>query len=153
MKGKRSPGAGLFDKLLVPRLENYASNNDVTDIEAACDYLRRCYKEYQRQKLPALRQQVERAVDVIARKGGVTKSELRLQVGACRSGAGPHHACGACELPATHRPSTASRAGGCAFCVHTQAGTRPTITVLIKLWASRPAPPTPTASRLRSGST
>jgi len=85
MKGKRSPGAGLFDKLLVPRLENYACNNDVTDIEAACDYLRRCYKEYQRQKLPALRQQVERAVDVIARKGGVTKSELRLQVGARRS--------------------------------------------------------------------
>ena len=98
MKGKRSPGPSLFDKLLVPRIENYGSNNDITDIDAVCEYLRRNYKEYTRQKLPALRQQVERAVDAIARKGGVTKAELRLQVSK-RGGAASQqrqHACAAC---------------------------------------------------------
>ncbi len=50
--------------------------------EAVCEYLRRNYREYTRTKLPVFRQQVERAVEAIARKGGVTKAELRLQVGA-----------------------------------------------------------------------
>lgn len=81
MKGRKSPGGGLFDRLLVPRIENYGQNHDITDSEAVVEYLRRNYKEYQRQKVPALRQQVERAVETIARKGGVTKAELRLQVG------------------------------------------------------------------------
>ncbi|PSC72207.1 Ribosome biogenesis ATPase RIX7 isoform B [Micractinium conductrix] len=82
--GRRSSGgggggSGLFDRLLVPRVENYGTNNDITDTDAVCEYLRRNYKEYQRHKLPALRQQVERAVEAIARRGGVTKAELRLQ--------------------------------------------------------------------------
>ena len=80
-KGKRSPGGTIFDRLLVPRIENYGSNNDITETDEVCEYLRRNYKEYTRQKLPAFRQQVERAVAVIARRGGVTKAELRLQVG------------------------------------------------------------------------
>lgn len=80
MKGRKSPGGGLFDRLLVPRIENYGQNHDITDSEAVVEYLRRNYKEYQRQKVPALRQQVERAVETIARKGGVSKAELRLQV-------------------------------------------------------------------------
>ncbi|KAL4452367.1 hypothetical protein ABPG75_008029 [Micractinium tetrahymenae] len=79
MKGRKSPGSGLFDRLLVPRIENYGQNHDVTDSDAVVEYLRRNYKEYQRQKVPALRQQVERAVEAIARRGGVTKAELRLQ--------------------------------------------------------------------------
>ena len=124
MKQKRTSGSGLFDKLLVPRIENYGTNNDITDTGAAagsplatlgplsqlrlvwcgcspllcsqcepdpdpavgadavCEYLRRNYREYTRTKLPVFRQQVERAVEAIARKGGVTKAELRLQVGA-----------------------------------------------------------------------
>lgn len=94
MKGKRSPGTGLFDKLILPRIENYGQNNDITDTDAVCEYLRRNYKEYNRQKLPALRQQVERAVEAIARRGGVTKAELRLQVR--RSPRPPaNHACAA----------------------------------------------------------
>lgn len=79
-QGKRSPGTSLFDKLIVPRIENYGSNNDITDTEAVCEYLRRNYKEYTRVKLLVFRQQVQRAVDAIVRKGGVTKAELRLQV-------------------------------------------------------------------------
>ena len=111
MKGRRSSSGSLFDKLLVPRLENYGQNHDLTDTDAACEYLRAAYKEYGRQKLPALRQQVERAVEAIARKGGVTKAELRLQV---RRGCQPRpisvqplgaarHVCCRC---ATHRPHT-----------------------------------------------
>ena len=53
------------------------------------EYLRRNYKEYQRQKVPALRQQVERAVETIARKGGVSKAEL---VGALSSAHSPERA-------------------------------------------------------------
>lgn len=81
MKGRKSPGSGLLDRLLLPRIENYGQNHDITDSEAVVEYLRRHYKEYQRQKVPALRQQVERAVEAIARRGGITKAELRLQVG------------------------------------------------------------------------
>jgi hypothetical protein len=81
MKGKRSPGISLFDKLLIPRIQNYGSNNDITDTDSVIEYLRRNYKEYTRHKLPVFRQQVERAVEAIARRGGVSKAELRLQVG------------------------------------------------------------------------
>ena len=88
MKGKRSPGTALYDKLLVPRIENYGSNSDITDTDAVCEYLRRNYKEYSRHKLPVFRQQVERAVETIARRGGVTKAELRLQVGRQGRGTG-----------------------------------------------------------------
>ena len=105
MKGRRSSSSGLLDRLLIPRVQNYGSNNDITDTEAVCEYLRRNYKEYTRHKLPVFRQQVERAVDAIARKGGVTKAELRLQVGMRgrrpAGGAGP---------PATH--ACARHAGG-----------------------------------------
>lgn len=88
MKGKRSPGQSLYDKLLVPRIENYGANNDITDTDGVCEYLRKAYKEYARHKLPAFRQQVERAVEAIARKGGITKAELRLQVGQVAGGVG-----------------------------------------------------------------
>ena len=81
MKNKRSPGTSILDKLLVPRIEGYGSNNDITDTDAVCEYLRQNHREYTRQKLQVLKQLVERAVDAIARKGGVTKAELRLQVG------------------------------------------------------------------------
>ena len=81
MKNKRSPGTSILDKLLVPRIEGYGSSNDITDTDAVCEHLRENYREYTRQKLQVLKQLVERAVDAIARKGGVTKAELRLQVG------------------------------------------------------------------------
>ena len=34
MKQKRTSGSGLLDKLLVPRIENYGTNNDITDTGA-----------------------------------------------------------------------------------------------------------------------
>lgn len=39
MKQKRTSGSGLFDKLLVPRIENYGTNNDITDTGAAAGWL------------------------------------------------------------------------------------------------------------------
>ena len=81
MKNKRSPGTSILDKLLVPRIEGYGDSNDITDTDAVCEHLKHTYREYRRQKLLVLKQLVERAVDAIARKSGLTKAELRLQVG------------------------------------------------------------------------
>lgn len=69
------------------RSELPPSPNHDPAAEAVCEYLRRNYREYTRTKLPVFRQQVERAVEAIARKGGVTKAELRLQVGGAHVGA------------------------------------------------------------------
>lgn len=79
-RGTKSPGGQLYDRLLLPRIENYALNNDYTDIDELTEHLRRNYKEYQRQKLGPFRNQVARAVEAITRRGGVAKPELRLQV-------------------------------------------------------------------------
>lgn len=42
MKQKRTSGSGLFDKLLVPRIENYGANNDITDTGATAVLLGAC---------------------------------------------------------------------------------------------------------------
>lgn len=81
-KGSKSPGGQLYDRLLLPRIEQYALNNDYRDLDELTDYLRRSYKEYQRQKLGPFKNQVARAVETITRRGGVAKPEIRLQVGA-----------------------------------------------------------------------
>ncbi|GAB4818827.1 hypothetical protein N2152v2_005873 [Parachlorella kessleri] len=81
MKGKsKSPGGQLYDRLLLPRIDNYALNNDYTDIDELTTYLRRNYKEYQRQKLGPFKNQVSRAVENLTRRGGVSKPEIQLQV-------------------------------------------------------------------------
>jgi ribosome biogenesis ATPase len=98
-KGSRSPGGQLYDRLLFPRIENYALNNDYTDVEEVTDYLRRNYKEYTRHKLGPFKNQVARAIETITRRGGVVKPEIRLQVPSPQP-----HAClpgtvrGACQL-------------------------------------------------------
>ena len=44
------------------------------------EYLRRSYKEYQRQKAAPFRLQVARAIDIVSRRGGPAKEEVQLQV-------------------------------------------------------------------------
>jgi len=76
---RRSGGAVLLDRNLVPRIENFALNNDIRDVDDVADYLRRTYKEYQRKQLAPFRQMCLRAIEVVQRKG-VNKPELQLQV-------------------------------------------------------------------------
>lgn len=88
-QGAGSGGGGLFDRNLVPRIENYALNHEL-DIDDVVDHLRVSYKEYQRQKVQVLRQMVSRAAAVLQRKG-VDKPEIQLQV---------HALCAWCLAPA-----------------------------------------------------
>jgi hypothetical protein len=82
MKGKPGSqgGSGVMDRQVVARIENYALNNDYTDVDDVCDHLRRTHKEYQRKQMGPFRQMVIKAIGVIQRKGGVAKPELQLQV-------------------------------------------------------------------------
>jgi hypothetical protein len=76
-----SPGVSVahLDRNLVPRIENYALNRDLNDVDAVVDHLRRSYKEYQRRQIGALRQMVVRAVQVVQKKAPA-KPELLLEV-------------------------------------------------------------------------
>lgn len=80
MKGKKSPGGGgtLYDRLLVPRLSDFALNHTL-ELDSAVEYLRTTYREYNRQKLGPFRNQVARAIEQVIQRG-VKKPELRLQV-------------------------------------------------------------------------
>lgn len=69
----------LLDRNLVPRLEEYALNHDVSDVDDVVDHLRRSYKEYQRKQVTALRQMVTRALQVVQQRG-LAKPELQIQV-------------------------------------------------------------------------
>lgn len=73
-------GGGLLDRSLVPRIQQYALNRDINDLDALVDHLRRSYKEYQRRQIGALRQMVLRAVQILQHKSP-SKPELALQVG------------------------------------------------------------------------
>ena len=78
-----TPGPYLLDRLIVPRIESFAQNNDYTDIEAVSDYLRGVYREYQRHNLGPFRSQVAKAIQFIQQRGGVAKEEIKLQVSLC----------------------------------------------------------------------
>lgn len=75
-----TPGSYVLDRLIVPRIENFAQNNDYTDVDAVAGYLRSVYREYQRHKLGPFRSQVAQAVQFIQQRGGVSKQEIQLQV-------------------------------------------------------------------------
>lgn len=79
-KQSKSNGSSIFDRLLVPRIESHGLNNDITDVEEVTEYLRRSYKEYQRQKTVPFKKQVERAIEIVLNQGETSKPELRLQV-------------------------------------------------------------------------
>ena len=79
MKHKAAGGL-VLDRMLVPRIEQYALNNAYTDADEVAEYLRRAYKEYQRRQLGPFRTMVARAIAVVQRKGGPQKPELQLQV-------------------------------------------------------------------------
>ena len=70
-----------LDRNLVPRIQQYALNRDLSDVDAIVDHLRRGYKEYQRRQLGALRQMVIRAVQIV-QKRSPSKPELVLQASA-----------------------------------------------------------------------
>ena len=81
-RGKQNKGSNkafVLDRNLAPRIEEYALNHDITDVDDVVDYLRRSYKEYQRKQVAALRQMVVRALQVVQHRG-VKKPELQLQV-------------------------------------------------------------------------
>lgn len=73
-----------LDRNLVPRIEQYAMNRDISDIDAVVDHLRRSYKEYQRRQIGALRQMVSRAVLIVQRKAP-SKPQLVLEVSSYRA--------------------------------------------------------------------
>jgi uncharacterized protein (DUF4415 family) len=79
-KERDRSGPYILDRNLTPRIEEYALNHDITDVDDVVEHLRRNYKEYQRKQLSALRQMVARAVAAVQAKG-VDKPELQLQVG------------------------------------------------------------------------
>ena len=82
-KVQRTPGVSgpyLLDRLIVPRIESFAQNNNYTDVDAVVDYLRGVYREYQRHKLGPFRSQVAKAIEHIQHRGGVSKQEIQLQV-------------------------------------------------------------------------
>ena len=75
-----TPGTYVLDRLIVPRIESFAQNNDYTDVDVVAEYLRGVYREYQRHKLGPFRSQVAKAVQFIQQRGGVSKQEIQLQV-------------------------------------------------------------------------
>lgn len=76
---KQKQGPLLLDRNLAPRIEEYALNHDISDVEDVVEHLRRNYKEYQRKQVAALRQMVTRALQVVQQRG-VTKPQLQIQV-------------------------------------------------------------------------
>lgn len=83
--------AGILDRALVPRIENYAMNNEL-DLDDVVEYLRSAYREYQRQKLAPFRLMVERAI-LVAKRRGQSKPELQIQAWPRP----PDHDCGTCS--------------------------------------------------------
>ncbi len=79
--GSAQAGKGVpLDKLLVPRVESYAANNNYTDVEEVSAFLRKTYREYARTKTGPFKQMVAKAIRIVEARGGVQKPELQLQV-------------------------------------------------------------------------
>jgi hypothetical protein len=80
-RGGGGGGAGiLMDKLLVPRLANYAMNHSLLDLDQVAEDMRKQYREYQRKQMAPFKQMVARAIKVVHSRGGVAKPELQMQV-------------------------------------------------------------------------
>eukprot|EP00252_Welwitschia_mirabilis_P027148 TRINITY_DN9219_c0_g1_i1.p1 TRINITY_DN9219_c0_g1~~TRINITY_DN9219_c0_g1_i1.p1 ORF type:complete len:719 (-),score=133.54 TRINITY_DN9219_c0_g1_i1:796-2952(-) len=60
---RRGLKLSFFDRLIVPRLQHYAINHNLLDVDAAVDYLRTNYREYRRQKQDPFRKTVQRALE------------------------------------------------------------------------------------------
>ncbi|CAM6099845.1 unnamed protein product [Calypogeia fissa] len=58
----------LLDPLLLPRLEQYAHNNQLSNINNAVDYLRTNYREYRRKQQGPFRKLVIKAVHILKRR-------------------------------------------------------------------------------------
>lgn len=85
MPGRKPGGGGgggalILDRNLVPRIEQYAQNHPVNDVDEVAEYLRTSYKEYQRRQLGVFRTMVTRALGAIQRRGGDV-STAHQQVG------------------------------------------------------------------------
>ncbi|OAE28675.1 hypothetical protein AXG93_312s1040 [Marchantia polymorpha subsp. ruderalis] len=66
--GVGSTDSYILDKLLLPRLEQYAQNNSISNIDNTVEYLRRNYQEYRRKQQGPFRKIVTRAVQIIKRR-------------------------------------------------------------------------------------
>ncbi|KAH9325944.1 hypothetical protein KI387_006122, partial [Taxus chinensis] len=55
----------FFDRLIVPRVEQYAINHDLHDVDATVHYLRTNYREYRRHKEDPFRKIVLRAIQTL----------------------------------------------------------------------------------------
>lgn len=68
----------LLDRLLIPRLQNFAHSNDLTDIDSCVEYLRTNYKEYQRHKLAPFHNQVARAISIILKNSQEVRTHITV---------------------------------------------------------------------------
>ena len=77
-----SGGSGgiILDRLLVPRITNYAMNHSLSDLDEVAEGLRSTYRDYKRSKMAPFKQMVARAIKVVQNRGGAVKPELQLQV-------------------------------------------------------------------------
>lgn len=57
----------IFDKLLLPCLEQYAQNNSILNIDNTVEYSRRNYQEYSRKQQGLFQNIVTRGVQIIKR--------------------------------------------------------------------------------------
>ncbi|XP_057828162.2 cell division control protein 48 homolog C-like [Cryptomeria japonica] len=61
----RTVHRSFFDRLILPRVEQYAINHDVHDLDATVNYLRTNYREYRRHKEDPFRKIVLRAIQTL----------------------------------------------------------------------------------------
>ncbi|GLJ21300.1 hypothetical protein SUGI_0391360, partial [Cryptomeria japonica] len=61
----RTVHRSFFDRLILPRVEQYAINHDLHDLDAAVNYLRTNYREYRRHKEDSFRKIVFRAIQTL----------------------------------------------------------------------------------------
>jgi len=68
-----TPAGGTYvvDKLLIPRLDTYAANHSLEDVDAVAEALRSTYKEYQRRQMAPFKQMVLKAVRVMQARSQV----------------------------------------------------------------------------------
>ncbi len=68
-----SGGTYVVDRMLIPRLDSYATNHSLEDTDAVADALRAAYKDYQRRPLAPFRQMVQKAINAIRARSQVSQ--------------------------------------------------------------------------------
>ncbi|KAJ7535016.1 hypothetical protein O6H91_12G014800 [Diphasiastrum complanatum] len=77
----------MLDPLLLPRLQQYAYNNNISDLDDTVEYLRNNYKEYQRKQLGPFRRLVSHAINVVKQRPAFEPPAVVVEEDSGR----PHH--------------------------------------------------------------